>query len=362
MPIKITFVLPPVGMSGGIKVLALYAKALVEKGHEVFLISPPYPSKFFRRKIKDFLLGRGWPKISHIASHLDGLGLNHHTLSRYRPVVDSDVPDADIVVATWWETAEWVAKLNPAKGKKCYFIQGYEIFDFLPVERCKASYRLPLHKIVVAKWLADVMRSEYGDDHVDIVPNSVDRNQFYAPVRHKQLLPTIGFLYSSTALKGVDVTLKVIDRLKLVIPKLRVISFGAISPNDNVLIDRGIEFYHSPAQDKIRDLYAQCDVWITASRTEGFNLPAMEAMACRTPVVSTKTGWPAEAIVNGMNGFLTEIDDVDELTVVVTQVLLATNEAWKMLSENAFNTVQNCSWHASCQMFEFALMKVANQD
>jgi glycosyltransferase involved in cell wall biosynthesis len=28
----------------------------------------------------------------------------------------------------------------------------------------------------------------------------------------------------------------------------------------------------------------------------------MEAMACRTPVVATRTGWPAEAIVAGFNG------------------------------------------------------------
>lgn len=359
---KITFVLPPVSLSGGIKVVAIYAKALAEKGHEVFLVSPPYPTKPLRRKIKEFLLGKGWSRTQHSLSHLDGLGLNHHTLSHCRTVVDSDVPDADVVIATWWETAEWVAKLSQTKGKKCYFIQGYEIFDFLPLERCKATYRLPLHKIVVAKWLADVMRNEYGDDDVDIVPNSVDQSQFYAPVRNKQNVPTIGFLYSSSALKGIDTTLIVVDRLRLAIPELRVIAFGATLPNDKALIDGGVEFYHSPAQDKIRDVYAQCDVWITSSRSEGFNLPVMEAMACRAPVVSTKTGWPMEAIENGKNGFLTDIDDVNGLTSAVSEILLATNESWKVFSDSAFKTVENSSWDVSSQMFEKALIKVAHQD
>jgi hypothetical protein len=31
----------------------------------------------------------------------------------------------------------------------------------------------------------------------------------------------------------------------------------------------------------------KCDAWMTCSRSEGFNLPALEAMACRTPVVLT---------------------------------------------------------------------------
>lgn len=352
---KITFVLPTVSMSGGIKVAAIYAKALSDKGHDVFLVSVPPQKKRFLDKVKDFLLGKGWPQPACTKSHLDGMDLNHNVLSEVRQVVDSDVPDADVVVATWWETAEWVAKLRPSKGKKSYFIQGYEIFDFLPIERCKATYRLPLHKIVVAKWLADVMSKQYGDDNVDIVPNSVDHKQFYALIRNKQPVPTVGFLFSSTKLKGVDVILQVLDKLRLSIPNLRVISFGMQSPDDDALMVRNIEFYHSPEQISIRNLYAQCDAWITASRSEGFNLPAMEAMACRTPVVATRTGWPEEAVVNGKNGFLTEIDDVAALTSAVSQILLASNEEWMAMSQSAFETVQGCSWSNSVDLFESAL-------
>jgi len=353
---RITFVLPIVSMSGGIKVVAIYAKYLAEKGYDVFLVSPPPAEKPLRTKIKEFLLGRGWPRVEYPQSHLDGLGLNHQILSKYRQITDADVPDADVVVATWWETAEWVAQLSPAKGAKSYFIQGYEIFDFLPIARCKATYRLPLHKITIAKWLADVMKNEYGDATVDLVPNSVDRNQFFSLPRDKQSVPTVGFLYSQAALKGVDITLQALEKLKRSVPNLRVISFGAYPLKDNALWDSKYEFFYSPKQEEIRNLYAQCDVWVTASRTEGFNLPAMEAMACRTPVVSTKTGWPEEAIVNGKNGFLIEIDDVDGLTKAISKLLSITNEEWKGCSQHAFQTVENSSWEASATMFEKALM------
>jgi glycosyltransferase involved in cell wall biosynthesis len=72
--------------------------------------------------------------------------------------------------------------------------------------------------------------------------------------------------------------------------------------------------------------------------------------------VATKTGWPVEAIQNGENGFLVEIDDVDGLERAVMTLLAAKNEDWRRYSENAFKTVENSSWEASAALFEKALM------
>jgi glycosyltransferase involved in cell wall biosynthesis len=71
-----------------------------------------------------------------------------------------------------------------------------------------------------------------------------------------------------------------------------VLCFGSHAPDDMATLACCIEFEQSPAQDKIRDIYAQCDVWVTASRTESFNLPVMEAMVCRAPVVATRRVGP----------------------------------------------------------------------
>jgi len=73
-----------------------------------------------------------------------------------KTIVDSDFPDADAVIATWWETAEWVAQLSPTKGAKV-FMQGHEVFLGLPLDRVTATYHVPIHKIVVADWLVDVV-------------------------------------------------------------------------------------------------------------------------------------------------------------------------------------------------------------
>lgn len=353
---KITFLLPPVGMAGGIKVAAIYAAALVSNGHDVVLVSTPKPEIPLRGKIKSLLTGKGWPQAPRLpSSHLDGLGLDHRTLDTWRPIADSDVPDADVVIATWWETAEWAALLSPQKGAKVYFIQAYEVFPHLPRERVLATYRLPMKKIVIANWLKVLMHDTFADPNVSLVTNSVDQNQFYAPPRKKQERPTLGFLYSKSPLKGVDLTLQVIQRLAGKIVGLRVIAFGASAPFQFPNWNADIEFHLSPPQDTLRTIYAQCDVWLTASRSEGFNLPAMEAMACRTPVVATRTGWPEEAIVQHSNGVLVDVGDVDELTAGVEWVLTLPDPQWRAVSAAAFDTVANCSWERSAQMFEQVL-------
>jgi glycosyltransferase involved in cell wall biosynthesis len=344
-------------MSGGIRVVAIYAKALLRMGHVVRLVSPPPQTIPLHRKARSWLAGRGWPSDRPPQSHLDGSGLDHRVLDRWRPVTDRDIPDGDVVIATWWETAEWVGALAASKGAKVYFVQHHEVFPYLPIERCHATYRLPMHKIVVARWLKQVMAAEYGDIHVDVVPNSVDRDQFFAPARSKQGVPTVGVPYYTATFKGLDVSLAALRLVRERVPNLRVIAFGSERPTSGLPLPAGVEFFLSPAQDEIRNLYARCDVWLTASRSEGFNLPAMEAMACRTPVVATRTGWPEEAVQTGRNGVLVDVDDVQGLAAGVEWVLSRSESEWRELSENAHATASVGSWEESAKLFESALLR-----
>ena len=359
--LRISFILPTVNMSGGIRVVAIYAKALQDMGHTVQLVSPPAPGPSFREAVRSLIQGR-WPWQRKVnPSHLDGLGVPHTVLSKPRPVDDQDIPNGDIVIATWWETAEWVNALSSTKGRKVYFVQHHEIFDNLPYARCRATYTLPLQKITIAQWLVEVMREQYGDSDVALIPNSVDHTQFFAPPRGKQSVPTVGFLFHDAAFKGVDITLDALARVKQRIPQLRVICFGSHPPSANQPLPEYVEFHHEPAQQQIREIYAACDVWVTSSRSEGFNLTAMEAMACRCPVVSTKTGWPAEAVVNYKNGILTEVNDMEAIATGLEWILGRDAEQWRELSNAAFDTVRESSWQRSAQLFEQALLQCANQ-
>lgn len=343
-------------MSGGIRVVSIYANLLASRGHQVVLVSPPLPTPTFRQRLRNTLRLRPWPKeVGHTKSHLDGLGLDHRVLSTWRPICDADVPDADVVIATWWETAEWVYALSPSKGAKAYFIQHHEVFEYLPLERVRQTYRLPLHKITIASWLVDVMGQQYGDRTVDRVPNAVDHSLFFAPVRGRQDRPTLGFLHHNTAFKGVEISIAAAKAIRTRIPDLRIISFGSNAPDDRLKLGDDVEFHLAPPQEQLRELYAQCDVWFATSHSEGFNLPVMEAMACRTPVVSTRTGWPLETIKSGKNGMLVDVGDVEGVVDGALWILGLSEPKWMQLSQGAFDTVAGCNWAASTELFESAL-------
>lgn len=359
---RVTFVLPHAGMAGGIRVLAVYASRLQRRGHQVTVVSTAQWQPALARKVKSLLRGRGWPKGAEPEpSWFDGSDVTHHVIERCRPVVDHDVPDADIVLATWWGTGPWVAALSPRKGAKAIFLQGYETSpgEFDP--EMDAAWRLPLRKIVVAKWLATLAKERFGDANVHLVPNSVDTEQFHAPARGKQARPTAGMLYSTFHPKGADVSLAALERVRQRRPELRVLAFGAERVSAKLPLPGWIEFHHRPTQEEIRRLYAQCDVWLCGSRREGFHLPALEAMACRCPVVSTRMGGPMDIIEEGRSGFLVDVEDAAALAERLL-ALFALNEAqWRSMSDAALATARRYTWEDATSLLERALGEIIEQ-
>ena len=264
---KITFVLPPVNLSGGIRSTAVLASHMIKRGHEVLAVCPSQPQPNLRQKAKSIFKDRQWISIpKRKPSEFDFLDVPLQVLNEARPVAETDLPDADVVIATWWETAEWVAQLSPSKGKKFYFIRHHEVHDYLPVERSAKTYLLPLQKITISQWLVDIMRTEYGDSNVSLVPNSINTQKYSSPVRGKQAVPTVGMMYSSKYWKGCDISLKAFNLAAQKIPNLRLIAFGMEEPTSDLPLPPGAEYIRQPAQNVIPNIYARCDAWLFGSR------------------------------------------------------------------------------------------------
>jgi glycosyltransferase involved in cell wall biosynthesis len=350
---KITFVLPFVGLQGGIRVVATYADHLTRRGHEVVVISTPQTFSM-RSKVKSFVFGRGWQSRSE-PSYFEGINVEHRVLEEVRPVTDLDVPDADVVVATYYTTAYGVLNLSLAKGAKAIFIQGYEVEKNKPNPKLDATWRMPMHKIIVSKWLVQLAREKFGDSVVSLVPNSVDLGQFHAAPRGKRSVPTVGLLYHSSRLKGCATSLKALKLVAAAMPSLRLVSFGAEQPEFRLRLPHFAEFHYRPPQEKLRELYAQCDVWLSGSTREGFCLPMIEAMACRCPVVSTRSGGPMDIVEEGVNGYLADVGDVEALADRVLRVLNLPQERWRQMSEAAYSTASRFTWDDATDLFEQAL-------
>lgn len=358
---KITFVLPCVSVTGGIRVIVTHAKYLMSQGHEIFIIAPRPIRQNFLHGLKSFLKYGIFSLHEIYDPTYFKLNQVSFTLSSHHSVKVDDVPDADIIIATWWETAEWIARFPAEKGKKVYFIQHYEtVIDKQNLERVEATYRLPFHKIAISRWLTELLLSEYGDKSVFLVPNSVEMELFHAEPRGKNAIPKVGFMYSELFWKGADICLEAIQLVKAVIPNLAVtcFSYGPISAT--IPLPEEVDLYLRPPQQHLRHLYAACDVWLCGSRAEGFGLPILEAMACRCPVVSVGTGGAPDLIKPGVNGFLASPEDTEGLAHYLTKVLQLSNTEWQAMSNAAHRTATRYTWKDAADQLESALMKILN--
>jgi glycosyltransferase involved in cell wall biosynthesis len=350
--------------SGGHRVISIYGSKLQARGHEVLHVSVPVPppaiSEQFRSMLRTGSTLR-WP--TPLSGHITKAQTPHKMIERYRPIVDADVPDADVVIATWWETAEWAAKLSPSKGLKVNFFQHYEVFDYTPRDRVEAVWRLPFKKIVLSKWLLDLARDKYGDSDAVLALNSTDTSLFDVPARDKQRQPTIGFLYHDAAWKGTAVALEAARRVQRELPNLRLKCFGQERPNAHNPLPEFADYSVRPPQDMIRNIYAQCDVWLCTSLSEGFHLPPLEAMACRCPVVSTAVGGAIDIVKEGINGYIVGIGDVDALTDRLLHVLKMSAATWQTMSDAAYDTARNWhTWDDAADIFEAALIRWTGRD
>ena len=351
---RITFVLPLASFGGGTRVVACHAEGLQRLGHRVCVVSQPPNRPSLRARLRSLVRQHRWLPRARQGSHLDGLPIEHHVLARERPVTDADLPEADVVIATWWETAEWVMRLSSTRGAKAYFVQGHEVFDGLPIDRVRATYGMPLHKIVVSRWLADVMRDEYGDGAASLVMNGVDTALFQAAERGRQSVRRVGMMYAEATCKGTDVGLRAFELLKARRPDTTLVVLSSQTLNPCLPLPPNVELHMRPAAGEIPRIYASCDVWLVPSRSEGFGLPILEAMACRTPVVSTPIG-AAPELVSPDAGFLASAADPTELAQALERVLALDDTAWRQMSERARQIACKHNATDSTKKFEQAL-------
>lgn len=118
-------------------------------------------------------------------------------------------------------------------------------------------------------------------------------------------------------IKGPDIFLQVIKRLKLIIPELFVVLSGPARGYVKAGLEQlGVPYCHHYVQHypDINNFYQALDAYLITSRQEGGPKALLEAMACGVPVISTRVGQAMDLIQHGQNGWLVDVEDVEALT------------------------------------------------
>ena len=113
---------------------------------------------------------------------------------------------------------------------------------------------------------------------------------------------------------------------------------------------------------KVKDterILAASDLFILPSESESFGLAALEAMAARTPVISTNTGGIPEVNKNGISGFLSKVGDVEAMAKNAIEIL-SDDVILEKFKTGAYQEAKKFDIHTILPMYEELYRRVIN--
>lgn len=344
---KITFILPGfiVIPIGGVKVIHEYANRLTQKGHRVTLV---YPLITDRNR----LTGSFKTNLRALYNRITGVTEDFYytpdsqvTVLVVKKAISRYIPKTDFIVATGWQTANWVANLPVEHGKKIYLLQHFETY-FRQKQAVLATYHLPLTKVAIAKWIIDQLKA-IGENALGPLGNAINRTEF--------------FLTNNLSDRPVDV-IGIYHHLKVKGPKDLIRTLCALKRHQNITavliasrrpvhhVPRWIKVIVRPSSESLREIYNSAKVFLHTSRSEGWGLPVMEAMACGCAVAAYANEGICEFARDQQNALLCPVGDTDALTQLAQKLLTDEKQRSELISEG-LKTVKNYSWDKIIENF-----------
>jgi glycosyltransferase involved in cell wall biosynthesis len=89
-------------------------------------------------------------------------------------------------------------------------------------------------------------------------------------------------------------------------------------------------FHFVGGKSDLTEFLIGTDIFVLPSRSEGFSNAVIEAMATSLPVVATDVGGNAEAVIDGVNGYIVGANDVDTLFQAIEKLIAEPTNAIAM--------------------------------
>jgi glycosyltransferase involved in cell wall biosynthesis len=249
--------------------------------------------------------------IRRLSRHIPVIATIHHPITRDRAIA---IQAAD----SFWKK-----------------LQQMRWYSFVNMQK-KVSRTLS-HIITVSKCARDDISHDFEIpvNRFRIAPNGIDTTQFYPlPEIRRQPDRLIVTTSADTPLKGLRYLLIAVSRI-VQKRKIKLLVVGAPRKNGSIQklvrqlgIGHCVRFTGTIDNGEFVRQYAKATAAVIPSLYEGFGLPAGEAMACATPVISTTGGALPEVVGNA--GILVPPADTDALTAAILRVLDNPDEAYRL--------------------------------
>ena len=107
-------------------------------------------------------------------------------------------------------------------------------------------------------------------------------------------------------------------------------------------------------EEELPYYYSMADVFVMPAKNdppdvEGFGIVFLEANACETPVIGSRTGGIPDAIVDGKTGLLVDEDNIEELTSAIRNLITDVNLAHQMGKAGRERILSDINWDTSAE-------------
>lgn len=128
--------------------------------------------------------------------------------------------------------------------------------------------------------------------------------------------------------KGFNVLIDVIDELRSVFPQITLIIVGDGNERkkleekvSNLKLSKHVWFTGSITKDALGATVKAADIFVLNTAYEGLSHQLIEVMDIGTPIVTTSAGGNPELITDGVNGFLVEFNNKEQLIEAINRVI-----------------------------------------
>jgi glycosyltransferase involved in cell wall biosynthesis len=338
---KILFLSPHVKISGGMRIILTYADLLASMGHDTVVV---IPHKQRYRRILANVVKRNPRWFPHFRA----------SVLRVESFDEKFLPPADILVAGNYNIALQMEKFSKRAGAQFYLVQHDERLYHGEREVVDRAYRLPLKKLAVATWLQELLKKKYGQES-ELLLNPFDRTLFHPLRKESHDEVRILVLDHTYEWKGTKEGVEIVSDLKKKYPSIRLVGFGVRREHSEYDFN---EYHFDVPQEKLAWLYSRADIFLCSSWDEGFGLPSIEAMACKTAVVTYDNGGSRDFAFDGKTAMVAERRNKERLKAKLEELVI--NKALRdKIAEGGYRFVQTLpTWEDQVLKMENIFQKI----